>query len=163
VDKRERSRLGLLCEEFIMAIDILPSDTLLECLKERVYDLGGQGVNLFRNAVSKSKSDLLDHYIRPHLLRQGHSYIYIAEDKGKTGRKNYDPGNTLAAVTNSGLAVPGRWGLFTNPLGWVDVDPGGPAEQYYALRVAPDRAIDQSISASVSTRWSLTNCPLENS
>jgi hypothetical protein len=109
-----------------MAIDILPSDTLLECLKERVYDLGGQGINLFRNAVGKSKSDLLDHYIRPHLLRQGHSYIYIAEDKGKTGRKNYDPGNTLAAVTNSGLAVPGRWGLFTNPLGWVDVDPGGP-------------------------------------
>src|ERR1700751_2336193 len=111
-----------------MAINVLPSDTLMERLKERVYDLGGQGVNLFRNAVSKSKSHLLDHYIRPHLLSQGHSYIYLAEDKGKTGRKNYDPGNTLAATMvppDSPLALPGRWSLFTNPLRWVDSEAGG--------------------------------------
>jgi hypothetical protein len=111
-----------------MAIDMLPSDTLLGCLKEHAYDLGGQGVNLFHNAVAKSKSDLLDHYVRPHLLRQGHSYIYLAEEKGKTGHRNYDPGNTLAAATappESGLVLPGRWGLFTNPLGWVDIEANG--------------------------------------
>ena len=61
-----------------MAINVLPSDTLLECLKERVHDLGGQGVNLFRNAVGGSKSGLLDHYILPHLLTPGRSYIYRA-------------------------------------------------------------------------------------
>ena len=112
-----------------MAINILPSATLLECLEERANDLGGQGVNLFRNAVAKSKSDLLDQYIRPNLFRQGHSYIYLAEDKGKTGCRNYDPGNTLVATTvaaDSGLSVPGRWGLFTNPLGWVDINAPGP-------------------------------------
>lgn len=109
-----------------MAITVLPSDTLLGCLKEHAHDLGGQGVNLFRNAVAKSTSSLLDHYIRPHLIRSNHSYVYIAEDKGKTGRRNYDPGNTLAATIKSELAVPGRWGLFTNPLAWVDINSAGP-------------------------------------
>ncbi len=108
-----------------MAIPILPSDTLLECLKEHAHDLGGQGINLFRNAIYGTKSKLLDSYIRPHLLRPGQSYIYIAEDNGKTGRRNYDPGNTAAAMINGELAVPGQWGLFTNPLAWIDINADG--------------------------------------
>ncbi len=51
-----------------MAINVLPSDTLLECLKERAPDLGEKSINLFRSAVNQSKSDLLETYIRPNLL-----------------------------------------------------------------------------------------------
>lgn len=109
-----------------MAIEVLPSDTLMECLKERADELGGQGINLFTNAVKKTQSKLLDFYIRPHLLKPDHSYIYIAEDKGKSGRRNYDPANTVAASINGNLALPGRWGLFTNPLEWVDINAIGP-------------------------------------
>jgi hypothetical protein len=127
VDKREQAERGVSCEEIIVAITVLPSDTLMACLKEHADDLGGQGINLFRNAVGGSKSNLLDSYIRPHLLRLGESYIYIAEDNGGKGsRPAYDPGNTFAATINSELAVPGRWGLFTNPLGWIDIDADGP-------------------------------------
>ena len=127
--------MGLLCEEIIMAITVLPPDTLLECLKGRIHDLGGQGVNLFRNAIGGSKSKLLDDYILPHLITPGRSYIYLAEDNGKTGRRNFDPGNTLAAAINSELAVPGRWGLFANPLAWVDIDAGGPRPSDRAINI----------------------------
>jgi hypothetical protein len=135
VDKREQAERGLLCEEIIVAITVLPSDTLMVCLKEHADDLGGQGINLFRNAVSGTKSKLLDQYIQPHLLRPAHSYIYIAEDKGKTGRRNCDPGNTVAAMINSELAVLGRWGLFTNPLGWVDINANGPRPSDRAINI----------------------------
>jgi hypothetical protein len=40
--------MGYSCEDIKMAINVLPSDTLLGCLKEHVADLGEQGVNLFR-------------------------------------------------------------------------------------------------------------------
>jgi hypothetical protein len=113
-----------------MAIDILPSDILLACLKEHATDLGGKGINLFQTAVSRSKSDLIELYLRPKLIDPGRSYIYIAEDKGGKGsRRNYDPGNTIAAAvaaSESDLVFPGRWGLFSNPLGWVDIDADGP-------------------------------------
>jgi hypothetical protein len=113
-----------------MAVDILPSDILFACLKEHATDLGGQGINLFEAAFNKSKSDLIELYLRPKLIDRGRSYIYIAEDKGGKGsRRNYDPGNTIAATMvppESGLAFPGQWGLFTNPLGWVDINADGP-------------------------------------
>jgi hypothetical protein len=112
-----------------LAIQVLPLDTLFECLKDHASELGGQDINLFDSAVKKSKSDLLDYYLRPNLLVPGHAYIYIAEDKGGKGsRPNYDPGNTFVALANpqTGLAFPGRWGLFTNPLGWVEIDAQGP-------------------------------------
>ena len=113
-----------------MAIDILPSDILFGCLKEHATELGGQGINLFEAAFNKSKSDLIELYLRPKLIDRGRSYIYIAEDKGGKGsRRNYDPGNTIAATRvppESDLAFPGRWGLFTNPLGWVDINADGP-------------------------------------
>src|SRR5260370_29697044 len=102
-----------------MAINVLPSDTLLECLKERVANLGEKSVNLFQNAVKRSKSDLLESYIRPNLISPGNSYIYIAEDKGGKGsRRAYDPGNTVVAspvLPDSHLAFPRRLALFTNP------------------------------------------------
>src|SRR5260221_4903732 len=131
VGKRERNRTGRVCARTtVLAIQVLPLDTLFECLKEHASDLGGQAINLFQTAAKKSKSDLLDYYLRPNLLSPGQSYIYIAEDKGGKGsRPNYDPGNTIVAAASapdSGIAFPSRWGLFTNPLGWVEVDTAGP-------------------------------------
>jgi hypothetical protein len=117
------------CEELLVAIGILSPDTVARCLEDARDELGGQGFNLVRAALSKSKSDLLDRFILPNLIIPDHSYIFIAEDKGGKGsRQNYDPGNTLAASVmpaDDDLAVPGRWGLFTNPLGWTDIDAPG--------------------------------------
>lgn len=122
-----------------MAINVLPSDTLLECLKGHVADLGEQGVNLFRCAVNKSKSDLIEYYLRPNLLSPGNSYIYIAGDKGGKGsRPAYDPGNTVVATqvpSSSDLTFPGRWGLFTNPLAWIDIDAPGPRPSDRAINI----------------------------
>jgi len=112
-----------------MAKELSP-DTLRACLSSKRDTLGGQGINLFLSALKKSKSDLLELYLRPNLLSPGKSYIYIAEDSGgKRGRPNYDPANSLFAAlepSESGYALPGRWGLFTNPLGWVGIDVAGP-------------------------------------
>jgi hypothetical protein len=110
-------------------------EALMERLEGRVHDLGGRGVQLFRNAIAKSKSALLDQYIRPHLLTPTHSYIYLAEDAGRTMRQKFDPGNTVAATVNSDLALPGRWGLFANPLAWVDIDGGGSRPSDRAINV----------------------------
>jgi hypothetical protein len=121
-----------------VAINVLPSDTLFECLKERVANLGEKSVNLFQNAEKRSKSDLLETYIRPNLLAPRNSYIYIAEDKGGKGsRRAYDPGNTVAATMtpDSNLAFPGRWGLFTNPLAWIDIDAPGPRPSDRAINI----------------------------
>jgi hypothetical protein len=111
-------------------IEELSSDTFLACAASKRDELGRQGVNLFQSALTRSKSDLLEIYLRPSLLVPGNSYIYIAEDKGgKGGRPNYDPANSLVATIEppeSDLAFPGRWGLFTNPLGWVGIDAEGP-------------------------------------
>src|SRR5690242_5105343 len=109
---------------------------MLECLKERVANMGEKSVNLFRNAVKRSKSDLLESYILPNLLSPGNSYIYIAEDKGGKGsRRAYDPGDTVGAMMNSDLAFPGRWGLFTNPLAWIDIDAPGPRPSDRAINI----------------------------
>src|SRR4029077_57202 len=117
-------------ENIFVAIQELSTDTLLACLAEKRNELGGQGTNLFQSALNKSKSDLLELFLRPNLLCPGESYIYLAEDKnGKGGRPNYDPANSLVATIeppDSDLAFPGRWGLCTNPLGWVNINAGGP-------------------------------------
>jgi hypothetical protein len=130
--------MGYSCEDIKVAINILPSDTLLECLKERV-DLSAQGVNLFRSAVNGSKSDLLECYLRPNSLSRGNSYIYIAEDNGGKGsRRAFDPGNTVAAINAEGgddLAIPGRWGLFANPLSWIDINAPGPRPSDRAINI----------------------------
>src|SRR6266576_2999276 len=108
----------------------LSSDMLMACLSSKRDTLGGQGINLFQSALNRSKSDLLELYLRPNLLCPGKSYVYIAEDNGGKGsRPNYDPANSLAAAMEppeSDLAFPGRWGLFTNPLGWVGINAEGP-------------------------------------
>jgi hypothetical protein len=79
---------------------VLASDTVLACLEAVRPDLGGQGVNLFRAALKKSKSDLFDTFIRPNLIRLNRSYIYIAEENGGKGsRPAYDPGNTVVAAS----------------------------------------------------------------
>ena len=113
-----------------MAITELSSDALRACLSQRKAELGGQGINLFQSALNRSKSDLLELYLRPNLLCPGKSYVYIAEDNGGKGsRPNYDPANSLFAAlepSEGGYALPGRWGLFTNPLGWVGIDAAGP-------------------------------------
>jgi hypothetical protein len=127
------------CEDIKLAINVLPSDALLECLKEGAADLGEQGINLFRQAVKRSKSDLLENYLKPNLLCAGDSYIYIAEDNGRKGsRTAYDPGNTVAAsmaAFGSELAFPGRWGLFANPLSWIDIDAPGPRPSDRAINI----------------------------
>src|SRR5215467_9782797 len=108
-----------------MTIVIVSSDTVLACLGQKRSELGGQAVNQFRMSLRRSKSDLLDLYIRPHLLSEGQSYIYVAEDNhGKGGRPNFDPLNSRKAVEaplGDDWALPGRWGLFANPLRWIDV------------------------------------------
>jgi hypothetical protein len=128
-----------LCEEILVAIDILLPDAVMRCLEGARYQLGGQGINQFRMALKRSKSDLLDRYIRPNLITPNHSYIYIAEDKGGIGgRQNYDPGNTLVATmmpVDDELVVPGRWGLFTNPLGWTGIDVAGPRPSERAINI----------------------------
>ena len=121
-----------------MAINVLPSDTLLEYLKEQVADLGEQGINLFRSALNKPRSDFIEFYLRPNLISPGNSYIYIAGDKGGKGsRRAYDPGNTLVATLQPGddLAFPGPWGLFTNPLAWIDIDAPGPRPSDRAINI----------------------------
>jgi hypothetical protein len=122
-----------------VAIEALASGVLLDRLEAHRQQLGGQGVNLFRTALAKSKSDLLDAFIRPHLITPDRSYVYIAEDNGGKGsRPNYDPGNTLVATTVSAdndLALPGIWGLFTNPLRWTDIDKKGPRPSDRAVNI----------------------------
>src|SRR5215208_2752211 len=113
----------------------MTADVLMECLEGCIHELGGQGIQLFRNAIAKSKSALLEEYILPHLLTPGQSYIYVAEDAGKTMRQRFDPGNTIAATINSDLALPGRWGLFANPLAWIDIDGGGPRPSERAINI----------------------------
>jgi len=49
----------------------LPSEALLGCLKERISVLGDKGVVLFQAALKRSKSDLIERYIRPNLLCSG--------------------------------------------------------------------------------------------
>jgi hypothetical protein len=81
-----------------MAINVLSSDALLERLEQKRSDLGGQGVNQFRASLERSKSDLLEHYIRPHLLSPDQFYIYLAENnRGERGRPNFDPLNSIKA------------------------------------------------------------------
>ena len=75
--------MGYSCEDIQLAINVLPSDTLFECLKERVADLGDKSVSIFQNAVKRPKSDLIEYYLRPTLLSPGNSYIYIVERAGK--------------------------------------------------------------------------------
>lgn len=50
-------------------------------------------------------------------------------------RSNFDPANTIAAMLDSDLALPGRWGLFANPLSWVDIDADGPRPKYRAINI----------------------------
>ena len=113
-----------------MSIKEVSSDTVLACLWRKRDELGGQGINLFRSALSRSNSDLLELYLRPNLIHPDKAYIYIAEDNGGKGsRPNYDPANSLVAASEPlgrDLAFPGRWGLFTNPLGWIGINAGGP-------------------------------------
>ena len=122
-----------------MAINVLPSDTLLECLKERVADLGEKSVNLFRNAVNRSKSDLLESYILPNLLSPGNSYIYIAEDKGGKGsRRAFDPGNTVVAS----MATLGEQSGFSRSLGAVHKSTG--VDRHRRARPPSERPRHQS-------------------
>jgi hypothetical protein len=122
-----------------VAIEALASGVLLGRLEAHRQQLGGQGVNLFRTALTKSKSGLFDTFIRPNLITPDRSYIYIAEDNGGKGsRPNYDPGNTLVATTVSAddnLALPGVWGLFTNPLRWTGIDAKGPRPSDRAINI----------------------------
>lgn len=126
-------------EEMAVPVSVLASDTVLVCLEAARADLGGRGVKLFSAALQKSKSHLLDTFIRPNLVRRNHSYIYIAEDKGGKGsRPNYDPGNSMFASstsTDDDLAVPGVWGLFTNPLVWTGINEPGLKPSERAINV----------------------------
>lgn len=89
----------------------LSSNTLVACLSNKRDAIGGQGINLFQSALKRSKSDLVELYLRPNLLCPGKSYVYIAEDSGGKGsRPNYDPANSLFAALEppeSGFALPG--------------------------------------------------------
>ena len=50
---------------------MLPRDDMLAIIQQN-KDLDGRSVNLFRNALErKPRSDLLDHYVRPHLYHPG--------------------------------------------------------------------------------------------
>ena len=112
-------------EEIPVAINVLAPDAVLARLENVRDSLREQGVKLFAAALNRSKSDLLDGFIRPNLITPDHSYIYIAKDNGGIGsRPNYDPGNSLDAwmsPADHNLALPGFWGLFTNPLGWTGI------------------------------------------
>jgi hypothetical protein len=122
-----------------VAINVLPSEALLGCLKERISVLGDKGVNLFHAAVKRSKSDLIERYIRPNLFCSGKSYIYIAGDNGgKMSRTAYDPGNTLVATNvppDHNLAFPGPCGLFANPLAWIEIGASGPRPKHRAINI----------------------------
>lgn len=128
-ERTEPAGHGLEFEEIPVAISVLAPDAVLACLERARNSLGGQGINLFRTALNRSKSDLLDFFIRPNLIKSKRSYIYIAGDKGGVGsRPNYDPGNSLVASNSpadDNLALPGIWGLFTNPLAWTGIDVPG--------------------------------------
>jgi hypothetical protein len=89
--------------------------------------------------MKRSKSDLIERYIRPNLLCSWKSYIYIAGDNGgKMSRTAYDPGNTLVAtnvLSEHDLAFPGPWGLFANPLAWIEIGASGPQPKDRAINV----------------------------
>jgi hypothetical protein len=136
---RSRPSIGFAFEEILVVINVLAPNAVLAPLESARDSLGGQGVNLFRAALNKSKSDLLDRFIRPNLITPDHSYIYIAKDNGGIGsRPNYDPGNSLNASmspNDDDLALPGLWGLFTNPLGWTGIDSPGPKPSERAINI----------------------------
>ena len=61
-------------------------------LIERQKALGGRAVNLFRNALKgQPRSDLLDHYLVPHLYHPGSHYIYTTPDPDRIKFKNWRP------------------------------------------------------------------------
>ena len=97
--------MGYSCEDIQLAINVLPSDTLFECLKERVADLGDKSVSLFKSAVKRPKSDLIEYYLRPNLFSPGNSYSYIAEDKG-----GKDPSGLQAVLKKKTTPTGQRWG-----------------------------------------------------
>ena len=47
--------MGYSCEDIQLAINVLPSDTLFECLKERVANLGEKSVSLFSKCCQAIK------------------------------------------------------------------------------------------------------------
>jgi hypothetical protein len=109
----------------------------MECLEQKHSELDERGINLFRQSLNREHSDLLERYIRAHLVCRDRSYIYLAEDNGGVGsRPNFDPLNSIKAMeapSGDDWALPGCWGLFTNPLRWVEVGlpkgSSGPSER----------------------------------
>lgn len=106
-----------------MQSEYLLDETFLVCLNEKTKMLGGQAVNLFKTALKTTRSHLVESYFLPALCNRPHSYLYLATDKETGHRKNWNPGNTLDAqyflATHPGASLE-RWGVFTNPLAWIE-------------------------------------------
>jgi hypothetical protein len=126
-------------EGILVSIDVVTPEAALARLESARDRLGPQGINLFRAALDRSKSDLVDNFIRPHLFTPDRSYIYIAGDNGGVrSRPNYDSGNSLVASISPAdhdFALPGGWGLFANPLGWTGIDVPGPKPSERATNI----------------------------
>jgi hypothetical protein len=126
-------------EGILVSIDVLTPDAVLARLESARDSLGAQGTNLFRAALDRSKSDLLDNFIRPNLITPDRSYIYIAGDNGGVrSRPNYDPGNSMVASLSPAdhdFALPDGWGLFANPLAWTGIDVPGPKPSERATNI----------------------------
>jgi hypothetical protein len=96
---------------------------------ERQKDLDGRAVNLFKNALQREpRSDLLTHYIGPHLYHPGSHYIYTTPDPSRYRFKNWRPEITAAAIEH-GSILP--CGLFSNTLSWIDEANLPPGDRTY--------------------------------
>jgi hypothetical protein len=91
--------------------------------------LDGRAVNLFRNALQRRpQSDLLKHYIEPHLYHPGSYYMYTTPEPDRVRFKNWRPEITARAVKHSTIAP---CAVFSNTLAWIDDADLSPSERTY--------------------------------
>jgi hypothetical protein len=95
---------------------MLPRGEMLAVI-ERRKDLDGRAVNLFRNALKgQPRSDLLQHYVGPHLYHPGSHYMYTTPDPDRIKFKNWRPEITAMAIEYRTVAP---CAVFSNTLSWI--------------------------------------------
>jgi energy-coupling factor transporter ATP-binding protein EcfA2 len=107
---------------------ILPRSDILAVI-ERRKDLDGRTINLLRNALKgQPRSDLLEHYLGPHLYHPGSHYMYTTPDPDRIKFKNWRPEITAMAIEHRSIAP---CAVFSNTLSWIDATDLSPSQRTY--------------------------------